>query len=507
LDQTVDLLVIGGGINGTGIARDAVGRGLSVLLCEQDDLASHTSSASSKLIHGGLRYLEHYEFRLVREALIEREVLLRAAPHIIWPLRFILPYSPEQRPAWMIRLGLFLYDHLGGRARLQGSGKVDLRSDPAGAPLKAEFQTGFSYPDCWVDDARLVVLNAKDAAERGAEILCRRRCIDARRADGLWQATLRPAGGGRERVVRARCLVNATGPWVSCFLTDNLRLPALKRVRLVKGSHIVVRRLFDHSDPYILQNSDRRVIFVIPYEREFSLIGTTDLDYAADPAKVEVSGAEVDYLCRAVGRYFKASPSPEQVLWSYAGVRPLYDDAASDVSAVTRDYVFELDQPGGEAPLLSVFGGKITTYRKLAEHALDKLKPVLGIAGNAWTEKAALPGGDVPDADFDAFLAALADAYPWLPADLVRRYARAYGTRIERLLDGAGSLKDLGENLGDGLYEAEADYLVRHEWAATEEDILWRRSKLGLHVGDQTTVRLRAWLRGAEAAARVGAGT
>jgi glycerol-3-phosphate dehydrogenase len=506
LDKTVDLLVIGGGINGTGIARDAVGRGLTVVLCEQDDLASHTSSASSKLIHGGLRYLEHYEFRLVREALIEREVLLRAAPHIIWPLRFILPHSPEQRPAWMIRLGLFLYDNLGGRERLPGSGKVDLRRDPAGAPLKTEFQTAFSYSDCWVDDARLVVLNAKDAAERGAEILCRRRCIDARRAGGLWQATLRPAGGGRERVVRARCLVNATGPWVSRFLTDNLRLPALKRVRLVKGSHIVVRRLHDHPDPYILQNTDRRVVFVIPYEQQYSLIGTTDLDYTGDPARVHVSDAEIDYLCRAVGRYFKDSPTPAQVLWSYAGVRPLFDDASNDISAVTRDYVFDLDRSGGEAPLLSVFGGKITTYRKLAEHALDKLKPVLGIAADAWTERAPLPGGDLPHADFNAFFAALADAYPWLPADLARRYARAYGTRIERLLDGAGSLTDLGEHLGDGLYEAEADYLVRHEWATTEEDILWRRSKLGLHVRAETTARLRVWLRGADQAACAGAG-
>jgi glycerol-3-phosphate dehydrogenase len=506
LDQTVDLLVIGGGINGTGIARDAVGRGLSVVLCEQDDLASHTSSASSKLIHGGLRYLEHYEFRLVREALIEREVLLRAAPHIIWPLRFILPHSPEQRPAWMIRLGLFLYDHLGGRERLPGSGKVDLRDDPAGAPLKTEFRTAFSYADCWVDDARLVVLNAKDAAERGAEILCRRRCIDARRADGVWQATLRSADGGVERVVRARCLVNATGPWVSRFLTDNLRLPALKRVRLVKGSHIVVRRLRGHPDPYILQNTDRRVVFVIPYEQQYSLIGTTDLDYADDPARAEVSGAEIDYLCRAVGRYFKDSPTPEEVVWRYAGVRPLYDDASGDVSAVTRDYVFDLDRSADAAPLLSVFGGKITTYRKLAEHALNKLKPVLGIAGGAWTDRAPLPGGDLPGADFEAFLAALTDAYPWLPADLVRRYARAYGTRIERLLDGAGALKDLGEHLGDGLYEAEADYLVRHEWAMTEEDILWRRSKLGLHVSAETAARLRAWLRGNDQAIRAGAG-
>jgi glycerol-3-phosphate dehydrogenase len=505
-EQPFDLLVIGGGVNGTGIARDAVGRGLSVVLCEQDDLASHTSSASSKLIHGGLRYLEHYEFRLVREALIEREVLLRAAPHIIWPLRFVLPHSAEQRPAWMIRLGLFLYDHLGGRERLPASHKLDLRRDPAGAPLKDAYRTAFSYADCWVEDARLVVLNAIDAAERGAEILTRHRCTAARRADGLWYATLNARGGGAERVVRARCLINAAGPWVSRFLTENLELPALNRVRLVKGSHIVVPKLYDHGDPYILQHVDRRIIFVIPYENDYTLIGTTDLDYDDDPAKVEISGAEIEYLSEAVNRYFIDPVTPEQVRWSYSGVRPLYDDTSSDVSAVTRDYVFDLARPDGDAPLLSVFGGKITTYRRLAEHALDKLRPVMGFAAGPWTGGASLPGGDMPDADFDAFLMGVRGARPWLPAELARRYARAYGTRLERILDGAGNLEGLGEHLGDGVYEAEVDYLVRTEWARTEEDILWRRSKLGLHVGSPTVARLRAWLGIDSQRARAGAG-
>jgi glycerol-3-phosphate dehydrogenase len=491
-EEPVDLLVIGGGVNGTGIARDAAGRGLSVVLCEQDDLASHTSAASSKLIHGGLRYLEHYEFRLVREALIEREVLLRAAPHIIWPLRFILPHGAKQRPAWMLRLGLFLYDHLGGREKLPASRALDLRDDPAGAPLKAAIARGFAYADCWVDDARLVVLNALDAAERGARILTRHRCTSARRTEGLWQASIR--ADGVERTVRARCMVNAAGPWVSRFLTENLRLPALKRMRLVKGSHIVLPRLYDHPDPYILQNGDRRIIFVIPYEQDYSLIGTTDLDFRGDPGQVEISSAEVDYLCEAVGRYFKAPPTPREVVWSYAGVRPLYDDASGDVSTVTRDYAFDLDHPPGEAPLLSVFGGKITTYRRLAEHALARLGPVMGFEAGPWTRSASLPGGDLPHADFNAFLMGTRAERAWLPAALARRYARAYGTRIERLLGGARGLNDLGEHLGDGLYEAEVDYLVREEWAMTEEDILWRRSKLGLHVGTATATRLQAWL-------------
>ena len=493
-NEPVDLLIVGGGVNGTGIARDAAGRGLKVILCEQDDLARYTSSASSKLIHGGLRYLEHHEFRLVREALIEREVLLRAAPHIIWPLRFILPHDRHQRPAWLIRLGLFLYDHLGGRRRLPASRTIDLSADPAGRPLKPEFRTGFAYADCFVDDARLVVLNALDARKRGAEILTRTRCMAARRANGLWYAELDPGGGGRPLQVRARALVNAAGPWVSSFLKDQLQMSAPSNLRLVKGGHIIVPRLYDHPFPYILQQADRRVVFVIPYERKFSLIGTTDVDYLAEPRLVEIGEDEIDYLCQAVSRYFRQPLTPPQVAWTYAGVRPLYDDASRDVSAITRDYVFDLDEPKHEAPLLSVFGGKITTSRKLAEHALEQLRPLLRFEAGAWTAGAALPGGDLPDADFDAFLAGLQLERAWLPAELARRYARAYGTRVAMLLDGAASVKDLGEPLGDGLYEAEVDYLVREEWARTAEDILFRRSKLGLHVSEASAARLRAWL-------------
>ncbi len=510
---TLDLLVIGGGINGAGIARDAAGRGLSVLLSEQSDLASATSSWSTKLIHGGLRYLEHHEFRLVREALTEREVLLRAAPHIIRPLRFVLPHSPEQRPAWLIRLGLFLYDHLGGRERLPGTETLDLRRHPAGRPLKPELTKAFVYSDCWVDDARLVVLNALDARERGAEILTRTRCVAAHRTDnGLWEASLRPTdgvGGGTPRTVRARALVNAAGPWVGQVLdqvihlgghSEGQTLPGQKRVRQVKGSHIVVPRLHDGEHAYILQHTDRRVIFVIPYEGAYSLIGTTDLAYEGEPGAARITAEEIAYLLAAVNRYLAEPVTPERVVWTYAGVRPLYDDARKDVSAITRDYVFDIDAPDGRAPLLSIFGGKITTYRRLAEHALERLKPHLSFDAGPWTAGAPLPGGDMAGADFDAFLARLQSERPWLPPELACRYARAYGTRVDRLLGDARDLSHLGDDLGGGLHEAEADYLRREEWAITAEDILWRRSKLGLHVPRQTVERLEAWL------ARGGAG-
>ena len=471
------------------------------MLCEQGDLANYTSSASSKLIHGGLRYLEQYEFRLVREALIEREILLRAAPHIVWPLRFILPHSPEQRPAWMIRLGLYLYDHLGGRRQLPRATRVNLRRDPVGAPLKAKFRTAFTYPDCWVEDARLVVLSALDAHERGAAILTRTRCTAARRANGLWYADLAPSFGGPVRLIRARALINAAGPWVARFLTDQADLARPTRVRLVKGSHIIVPRLYDHDDPYVLQNRDGRVIFVIPCEGRYALIGTTEVDYQGDPGEARITRAEILYLCDAVSRYFRHALNPDRVLWTFAGVRPLYDDAKADLSAVTRDYAFDLDHVAGEAPLLSIFGGKVTTYRRLAEHALEKLQPVLGFAGRPWTATAPLPGGDLPRGDFEEFVRKLRMAAPWLPPDLARRYARAYGSRVEKLLAGARSLGDLGEHLGSGLYEAELEYLRRHEWAVTATDILWRRSKLGLHVGEDTIARLEAWLgQGAEAA-------
>ncbi len=492
--EIIDLMVVGGGINGAGIARDAAGRGLKVVLCEQGDLANHTSSASSKLIHGGLRYLEYYEFRLVREALIEREVLLEAAPHIIWPLRFILPHSPEQRPAWLIRTGLFLYDHLGGRKRLPGSASVDLETDPVAGPLKHGVKNAFSYADCWVEDARLVVLNAMDAAERGAEILTHTRCTEARRAGGIWHITLASNRGAPVRKIRAKGLVNAAGPWVSSFIRDRLQQRSESSVRLIKGSHIVVKKLFDHDSPYILQNPDGRIVFAIPYERDYTLIGTTDQEFQGDPADIRIDDDEIDYLLTSVNRYFEKPVTRERIVWSYAGARPLYDDAKGSASAVTRDYVFDLDAPEEGAPLLSVFGGKLTTYRKLAEHALEKLQPVMGFKAGPWTARSPLPGGDIENADFEAFLKDVRKRWNWLPPALARRYTRAYGTRIERLLGTAEDLKGLGEHFGDDLYEAEVAYLMRAEWALTDEDILWRRSKLGLHVGEKTAARLASWL-------------
>ena len=496
-DRQWDVLVIGGGINGVGIARDFVGRGLSVLLCEQDDLASHTSSASSKLIHGGLRYLEYYEFRLVAKALAEREVVLRAAPHIVRPLRFVMPHVPTLRPAWMIRIGLLLYDHLdmGKRKLLPGSGGVDLRNHPAGAPLVSELTKGFMYSDAWVDDARLVVLNAMDAAERGADIRTRTRCVAARRNGDHWRATLRSTSDGSESEIRARCLVNASGPWVSAFLDDAVRLKRHLNIRQVKGSHIVVPQLFDHEYAYIFQNTDKRIVFAIPYEHEYTLIGTTDLDYDDDPAAVEITEDETRYLCDLANRFFRNKITADDIVWSYSGVRPLVDDDADDVSAITRDYLLDLDTDG--APLMSIFGGKITTFRKLAEEVVDKLTPVLGIDKPAWTSShAPLPGGDIENADFPGFLAEFREEHPWLPSDLAERYAHAYGTLAKELVGAAGGVADLGEDLGGGLYGAEVDYLMRREWACTAEDILWRRSKLGLHVSEGTVGRLEARLSG-----------
>ncbi len=499
LSEPVDLLIVGGGINGVGIARDAAGRGLSVLLCEQSDLASATSSASTKLIHGGLRYLEHYEFRLVREALIEREVLLRAAPHIIWPLDFVLPHDRNLRPAWLIRMGLFLYDHLGGRERLHGSRGLKLRQDPYGAPLKESFRKGFCYADCWVEDSRLVVLNAMDAAERGAEVATRTRCLSAQRRDGLWEARLQSGEGGGERLVRARALVNAAGPWVTEVRSRVTGSNRGDDLRLVKGSHIVVPRLFEGEQAYIFQHPDQRVIFAIPYEESFTLIGTTDVPFQGDPAEVAITESEIGYLCEAVSHYFDKPVSPADVVWTYAGVRPLYDDAAESASTVTRDYVLNVDGGEDRPPLLSVFGGKITTYRKLAEHALSRLLPLLGRDDRPWTESAGLPGGDIPDLDVSAFRTALAARWPWLPAPLLRRYVRAYGTRVEALVGQASCLEDLGRLLAEGLYEAEADYLLRCEWARSADDILWRRSKLGLHLPAEAQANLAAWLDGRSA--------
>lgn len=495
----VDILVVGGGVNGTGIARDAAGRGFSVMLCEQGDLGGATSSASTKLIHGGLRYLEHYEFRLVRESLAEREVLLRAAPHIIWPLRFVLPHERSMRPAWLLRLGLFLYDHLGGREMLPPSRPIDLRDHPAGRPLAPRFTRAFEYSDCWVEDSRLVVLNAMDAAERGATVLTRMPLVSARREDGLWVARLATGADGRDggMEVRARSLVNAAGPWVAELLERRLGLGTERRIRLVKGSHIVVPRLSEGENAYIFQNDDRRIVFAIPYERNFTLIGTTDIDHEGPPDAAKASAGEIAYLCRAVSAYFARPVAPADVVWTYSGVRPLHGDEEGNASAVTRDYVFDLDAPDGEAPLLSVFGGKITTYRRLSEEAVDRLSEPLGRRGAAWTAESPLPGGDMPGADFERFVAHLAERRPWLPIGLARRYARAYGTRIAALLDGATELADLGPELGDGVREAELRYAVAHEFARTAEDFLWRRSKLGLHLDRAGREAVAAWFESA----------
>ena len=487
---TCDLLVVGGGINGAGIARDAAGQGLSVVLAEQHDLAAHTSSSSTKLIHGGLRYLEHYEFRLVQKALAEREVLLAAAPHIMWPLRFVLPHEPHLRPAWMIRAGLFLYDHLARRRRLPGSATIDLARHPAGGPLRTDNRKGFVYSDVWVDDARLVVLNAMDAAARGACILTRTRCTRIAREQGGWTASLVGAAGAA-RQVRARAVVNAAGPWVGSFLDQSTPVRSRNAVRLVKGSHIIVPRLFDHPYAYIFQNVDRRIIFAIPYEHEFTLIGTTDVEYHGDAARAAIDADEVAYLCDLVSRHFKRSVTPAEVVWSYSGVRPLLEDESSDPSSVTRDYSFEVDADG--APLLSVFGGKITTYRRLAEDALARLLPALGRRPKSWTATAPLPGGELPGADFEAFRVQLAARYPGLPSRLLDRWARTYGARLTQWLGDARTPGELGVEVAGGLYEAELRYLQRHEWARTAEDVLWRRTKLGLHLPPDARDAIDAW--------------
>ena len=496
----VDVLVVGGGINGAAIARDAAGRGLSVLLCEQHDLAAHTSSASSKLIHGGLRYLEQYEFALVGKALAERDVVLNSAPHIVRPLRFVLPHEPHLRPEWMIRAALLLYDNLGRRRAhtLIHSRRVDLRTHAAGAPLKPQFESGFIYSDAWCDDARLVVLNALDAAQRGAQVFTRTRCASARRSQEGWVAQLRGADG-EPRTLQARALVNATGPWAASFIAQVAGLPDARALRLVKGSHIVLPRLYEHAWAYTFQQSDRRIVFAIPFERDYTLVGTTDMDFGGAPDSVRIDAAEIDYLCAAVTHYFARPVTPADVVWSYSGVRPLLDDGSEQASEATRDYLLDFDDTG--APLLNVFGGKITTHRKLAEEALDRLAPALGNVHAAWTsaEDMRLPGADFAnarsiDAGFDAFLHDTVRRHPWLPGGQALRYARAYGTRLQRIVGTARCLADLGEHFGADLYAAEAAYLVREEWARDADDVLWRRSKLGLRLDDAQRARLSAWL-------------
>lgn len=495
---TYDLLVIGGGINGAGIARDAAGRGLSVLLCEKDDLAGHTSSMSTKLIHGGLRYLEHYEFGLVRKALIEREVLLRSAPHIMAPLRLVMPHDPAQRPAWLIRSGLFLYDHLAHRRLLPGSHAVVLARHPAGRALRAAYTRAFEFSDVRVDDARLVLLCAQDAAERGATIRTHSQCIGAERHGDRWLATL--TENGHTATVAARALVNATGPWAAGFLRQVAHPAGNRRLRLVKGSHIIVPRLFDHAYAYLFQNADQRITFAIPYERDYTLIGTTDVDYTGDPGEVSIQPDEIEYLCEAANRYFRQTLTPADVRWTYAGVRPLLEDEHATAAAVTRDYQLLLDQHGG-APVLSVFGGKLTTFRKLAQEAVDQLAPLLGNTAAAWTHDACLPGGDIrgprprslAPAAFDGFVRELQSRYHWLAPRLVARYARTYGTRTHRLLHGRASLADMGEALADGLYAAELEYQRDHEWARSADDALWRRTKLGLHLSAGEREHVARW--------------
>ncbi|MEO0822191.1 MAG: glycerol-3-phosphate dehydrogenase [Pseudomonadota bacterium] len=498
--EVYDIAIIGGGVNGCGIARDAAGRGLSVFLCEQGDLGGATSSASTKLFHGGLRYLEYYEFRLVREALLERETLLKAMPHISWPLRFVLPHHAGLRPKWLVRLGLFIYDHLGGRKILPGTRTLDLRRDPTGAPLKDSFRTGFEYSDCWVEDSRLVVLNARDAAARGAVIAPRTRCVSADREDGHWTVTLADTESGESRRIRARALVNAGGPWVDDVIRQRIRINTADKVRLVRGSHIVTRKLFEHDRAYIFQNADNRIIFAIPYEQDFTLIGTTDRDHGSEPGEVKIAPDEQAYLLASASEYFAEPLSDEDVVWTFAGVRPLYDDGASSATAATRDYVLKLEGGEDTPAVLNIFGGKITTYRRLAESAVAKLAPLFPGMQPAWTAGVAMPGGDFPHDGQPALTDALMQDYAFLDRPWAARLVRAYGTEARDVLGGADKADDLGRHFGFNLYEAELRWLMAHEWARTAEDVLWRRSKLGLRLDAAERAALEDWMKGLRAA-------
>ena len=510
--EPVDLLIIGGGINGCGIARDAAGRGLSVLLAEQGDLASATSSASTKLFHGGLRYLEYLEFRLVREALLEREVLLKAMPHISWPMRFVLPLHPNmrfdsetpvsrmlgrvmpwmkgRRPDWMIRAGLFLYDHLGGRKILPGTRALDLTTAPEGAALKPAFRRAFEYSDCWVEDSRLVVLNARAAQGLGAQVLTQTRVSAAQAEGGLWRVTLTDAQGDRQ--VWARMLVNAAGPWVGRVVHGLLRLNSAENVRLVRGSHIVTRRLFDHDKCYFFQGADGRIIFAIPYEGDFTLIGTTDAEHSDPATPPRCTDAERDYLCALASEYFRQPITAADVVWSYSGVRPLYDDGAKSATAATRDYVLTLDKSAG-APVLNVFGGKITTYRRLAESALARIGEVFPLKRGNWTAGVPLPGGDFPHDGVERLIGDLRARYPFLSDPWAQRLVRAYGTESGAILDDAQSAADLGRDFGATLTEAELRWLKQREFATSAADVVWRRSKLGLRLSGEQIAAIDQW--------------
>lgn len=495
-EPTYDLFVIGGGINGCGIARDAVGRGYSVYLAEMNDLASGTSSWSTKLIHGGLRYLEFYEFRLVREALKEREVLWANAPHIIWPLRFVLPHHDGLRPAWLLRLGLFLYDHIGGRKILPPTKVLDLSSDKVGDGLNTRFRKGFEYSDCWVDDARLVVLNARDAADRSAVIRTRSRVTDVRWVNGCWHVDIFDQLNKSTNTVQARMIVNASGPWVDRVISASSGSNTTRNVRLVQGSHIVVPRLFDHDRCYIFQNEDGRICFAIPYEMDYTLIGTTDQDYEGDPGVAKISDEEIKYLCASISSYVEKTITPDDVVWTYSGVRPLFDDGASAAQEATRDYVLKVEKSEKSGPWLNIFGGKITTYRRLAESALEKINEALkGNPGAPWTEKASLPGGDFPVTGVKALADEISARYPFLESRTVHRLIRLYGTRSYIVLGDTASMEDLGRFFGRDLFEAEVKYLVRNEWALTADDILWRRTKLGLGMAPEDIAALTEYLQ------------
>jgi glycerol-3-phosphate dehydrogenase len=491
-----DIFVIGGGINGCGIARDAVGRGYSVALAEMDDFASGTSSRATKLIHGGLRYLEHYEFRLVRESLMEREVLWAMAPHIIWPMRFVLPFHKGGiRPAWLIRLGLFLYDHIGGRKLLPATRTLDMRRDPAAKPLKALFTKAFEYSDGWVDDARLVVLNARDAAQKGARIMTRSRVVSARREGGLWSVDVEDGATGAVNTFKARMLINAAGPWVDVVLSNAVGKNKVHNVRLVQGSHIVVKKKFDDLRAYFFQNPDNRIIFAIPYETDFTLIGTTDSDFTGDPKNIQITEGEVSYLCNAASEYFSEPVKPADVVWTYSGVRPLYDDGASKAQEATRDYVLKIDANNGDAPLLNVFGGKLTTYRRLSEHALEKIADAIGAKGAPWTANSVLPGGNFPANGYEAEVAKLKNRYPFLAERHARRLVRLYGTLAVSLLGEIDRAEGLGRHFGADLYEVEVQWLIGQEWARRAEDVLWRRTKLGLKLTQAEAAGLEEYMR------------
>lgn len=490
-----DIFVIGGGINGCGIARDAVGRGYTVALAEMNDFASGTSSGATKLIHGGLRYLEHYEFRLVRESLMEREILWAMAPHIIWPLRFVLPYHKGGiRPAWMIRLGLFLYDHLGGRKLLPPTSVLNMRTDPAAKPLKALFTKAFEYSDGWVDDARMVVLNARDAADKGALVMPRTKVVSARQEKGIWQIETINTVTGTSESHQARMLINAAGPWVDHVIRSAFGHNEAHHVRLVQGSHIIVRKKFEDPRAYFFQNPDNRIIFAIPYETDFTLIGTTDRDYTADPKDVKISEEETLYLCNAASEYFREPVRPDDIVWTYSAVRPLFDDGASKAQEATRDYVLKVESKAGEAPLLNVFGGKLTTYRRLSEHALEKIGEAIGVKGRPWTAGSHLPGGDFPVQGYEAEVTKLKGRYPFLTDAHARRLTRRYGTWATVLLGSARKTEDLGRLFGSDLYEAEVRYLIDHEWARNADDVLWRRTKDGLRLSKDEARSLEEYM-------------